>query len=267
MRQLSIPNLPETKVPDPAVVVLSGGQDSVTCLGVAMARHEKVVAVSFAYGQKHVTELRQAALIADRHGIKHGIIDLSFFGGLVTSALTSHGDTTKEHPNKPGLPASFVPNRNALFLTLAHAIAQECGATHIYTGVCQTDYSGYPDCREGFITALEEALNIGYETSIRIVTPIMHLAKGETFALADELGILREVIEDSHTCYNGDRSVRHEWGYGCGKCPACVVRARGYDEFRFSQANLGCATTAEIQNELRVRTELGHDAPGYRSVD
>lgn len=232
MRQLNIPNTPETKVPDPAVVVLSGGQDSVTCLGVAMARHEKVVAVSFRYGQKHATELAQAALICERHGVEHIVVALDFLGALVTSALTTpDGDTTQPHAYKPGLPASFVPNRNALFLTVAHAVAQEYKAGHIYTGVCQTDYSGYPDCREGFIVALEEALNTGYETGIRIVTPIMHLTKAETFALADELGILDEVIEDSHTCYNGDREHRHAWGYGCGKCPACVVRERGYGEY------------------------------------
>lgn len=219
------------KALDPAVVVLSGGQDSVTCLGIALARHQKVFAVSFAYGQKHITELRQAAKICDERMIMHSLIDLSFFGKMVTSALTSDGDTTQPHAYKPGLPASFVPNRNALFLTLAHAVAQELQAKTIYTGVCQTDYSGYPDCRADFIVALEQALNIGYQTDIRIVTPLMNLTKAETFELAAQVGFLDVVIEDSHTCYNGDRTIRHEWGYGCGQCPACALREKGYNEF------------------------------------
>jgi 7-cyano-7-deazaguanine synthase len=232
MRQPLLPNLPRVSPGEPAVVVLSGGQDSVTCLGIAREHHETVIAVSFRYGQKHATELAQAALLCERHGIEHIVVALDFLGELVTSALTTpDGDTTQPHAYKPGLPASFVPNRNALFLTVAHAIAQEKKACYVYTGVCQTDYSGYPDCREGFISALEEALNTGYETDIRIITPIMHLTKAETFGLADELGILDEVIEDSHTCYNGDREHRHDWGYGCGECPACVVRARGYAEY------------------------------------
>lgn len=232
MSQLEFPGLPEVKASDPTVVVLSGGQDSMTCLHLAMARHDRVVAVSFLYGQKHRTELRQAALVADRYGIPHAIIDLSFFGQMVTSELTHDGgDTTQPHAYKPGLPASFVPNRNALFLTLAHAIAQEQNAKYIYTGVCQTDFSGYPDCRQQFISAQEEALNIGYETDIRIVTPMMDIDKAATFALADRLGCLAEILEDSHTCYNGDRSIRHDYGYGCGKCPACEIREQGYIRF------------------------------------
>lgn len=233
MTQMDLPGMPVDKASDPAVVVLSGGQDSMTCLALALAKHEKVFAVSFLYGQKHRTELRQAALVADRYNVPHSLLDLSFFGNMVTSELTHDGgDTTQPHAYKAGLPASFVPNRNALFLTLAHAQAQEMGAGYIYTGVCQTDYSGYPDCRAEFIDALESALNIGYQTSIKIITPMMHLNKAETFALANSLGVLDEIIEDSHTCYNGDRSARHEWGYGCGKCPACVIRERGYNEFK-----------------------------------
>lgn len=232
MRQPLLPNLPAVSASDPAVVVLSGGQDSVTCLGLAVQRHNRVIAVSFRYGQKHATELAQAALICERAGVEHIVVALDFLGSLVTSALTTpDGDVNQAHAYKPGLPASFVPNRNALFLTVAHAVAQEHGAAYIYTGVCQTDYSGYPDCREVFIDQLALALNTGYETAIRILTPMMDLTKAETFALADELGILDEVIEDSHTCYNGERETRHAWGYGCGRCPACVVRARGYGEY------------------------------------
>lgn len=243
MRQFQIPGLPPVVATDPAVVVLSGGQDSMTCLALARARHERVVAVSFLYGQKHRTELIQAATVADRHGVPHALIDLSFFGQMVTSELTHDGgDTTQPHAYKRGLPASFVPNRNALFLTLAHAIAQEQKARYIYTGVCQTDYSGYPDCRAAFIFAFEGALNLGYETDIKIITPMMDITKADTFELADELGVLAEIIEDSHTCYNGDRTMRHEWGYGCGQCPACQIREKGYNEF---VARRGSATPTQ----------------------
>ncbi len=243
MRQMEIPGLPAVSALDPAVVVLSGGQDSITCLYLALSRHAQVYAVSFLYGQKHRTELIQAAKVADRESVPHSMLDLSFFGAMVTSELVNDsGDTTQPHPYKPGLPASFVPNRNALFLTLAHAQAQEMRAKYIYTGVCQTDFSGYPDCREEFIQAFEQSLNIGYETDIRILTPMMHLDKADTFAMARDLGCLDAILEDSHTCYNGDRSVRHEWGYGCGNCPACVIRKRGYTEFVARVAEAGGQT-------------------------
>lgn len=250
----------EEMAQDPAVVVLSGGQDSVTCLGVALSKHRKVVAVSFAYGQKHTVELMQAAKICDRRGIMHSLVDLRFFGDMVTSALTSDGDVSAAHPTKPGLPASFVPNRNALFLTLAHAVAQEVGAKTIYTGVCETDYSGYPDCRAVFIEALQDALNTGYQTDIKIETPLMYLDKADTFELARKHGFLDTVIEDSHTCYNGDRSVRHEWGYGCGKCPACQLRERGYLEFVARRADAAGDTNfaASVRSGLARTNRVPH---------
>jgi 7-cyano-7-deazaguanine synthase len=230
--------LPETNpvlASDPAVVVLSGGQDSMTCLALALSRHDEVTAVSFNYGQKHAIELHQALIIASNANVRHETIDVRSFGALVTSALTQHGDVSADHSYKAGLPASFVPNRNALFLTIAHAVAQEREARYIYTGVCQTDYSGYPDCRREFIASFQNALNVGYETNIEIVTPMMDIDKAATFELADRLGVLHDVIELSHTCYNGDRNARHEWGYGCGRCPACKIRSRGYEEFRARQ--------------------------------
>lgn len=221
------------KAPDPAVVVFSGGQDSTTCLGVALALHETVKAVSFYYGQRHKVELLQAAKICDAHGVEHALVDISFFGNLVTSALVGErGNVADSHPHKPGLPASFVPNRNAMFLTIAHAIAQEERATAVYTGVCETDYSGYPDCRADFIISLEAALNLGYQARVKFVTPLMHLDKGDTFDLANQVGFLDVVLEDSHTCYNGDRTARHEWGYGCGQCPACDLREKGWLTFQ-----------------------------------
>lgn len=262
MTQLEIPGLPAVSALDPAVVVLSGGQDSMTCLALALSRHEKVYATSFLYGQKHRKELLQAKLVTDRHGVPHAVTDLTFFGEMVTSELThDNGDTTLPHDYKPGLPASFVPNRNALFLTIAHAQAQELGAKYIYTGVCQTDYSGYPDCREVFIQALEGALNVGYETEIRILTPMMHQDKADTFEMARQLGVLDEIIEDSHTCYNGDRSIRHEWGYGCGHCPACQIRERGYTEFVARSAD----RDGDTEYAATLRSQLARTAPSPRA--
>ncbi|UPT53321.1 queuosine biosynthesis ATPase [Synechococcus phage Ssp-JY38] len=218
-----------------ALVVMSGGQDSVTCLGVALKECHSVTALSFNYGQKHAVELDAARYICSLYGVPHDVIDLSpVLQSMRSSALVTHGDTTAPHPILSGLPASFVPARNALFLTAAYGIAIEKGATHIYTGVCQTDYSGYPDCREAFIKSLNVALDIGYESSIRIVTPLMHLNKAQTFALAQEVGVLSTVLKHSVTCYNGDIDTRHDWGRGCGTCPACELRAKGWREYKQS---------------------------------
>lgn len=215
------------------VVVFSGGQDSTTILGMAVKLFgaENVHAISFEYGQKHLVEMECAENICSKLGVSRQVVNIDAFGQLVTSALTEDGDTTQPHQYKEGLPASFVPNRNAMFLTLAHAYAQELGATEVWTGVCQTDYSGYPDCRQDFILSLQCALNIGYQTNITFVTPLMFLTKAETFALAQTHDCLELVVENSHTCYDGDRTTKHEWGYGCGKCPACELRAKGYAEF------------------------------------
>lgn len=214
-----------------ALVILSGGQDSVTCLGVALKAHVKVQAISFRYGQRHAIELDCAADLCEKLKVPHKIVDLDFFGSFVTSALTGKGNVNDAHPSNPDLPASFVPNRNALFLTLAHAYAQEIGARVMYAGMCETDYSGYPDCRNRFIRNMEHTLNGGYLTNIAIATPLMELTKAQTFKLADDVGFLTKVIEDSHTCYNGDHLNFHPWGFGCGKCGACGLRKAGYEEF------------------------------------
>jgi 7-cyano-7-deazaguanine synthase len=212
-----------------AVVIFSGGQDSTTCLYWAKNKFESVEAITFNYGQKHSIELEQSQHICDAANVKQTIIDISFLNTIVESALTSNGNVNEL--NEKGLPSSFVPNRNQLFITLAHAYAQKIGAEALVTGVCQTDYSGYPDCREKFIEALQHVSNLGSESNITIYTPLMHLTKAETFKLAKDLDVLYEVVHLSHTCYNGDREHLHYWGYGCGECPACELRAKGYNEF------------------------------------
>ena len=215
-----------------AVVIFSGGQDSTTILHWALKKYSEVEAITFNYGQKHVIEVDQSKKICKKNNVKQTIVDISFLGTLVDSALTSNGDVNVKHPRLKDLPASFVPNRNQLFITLAHAYAQKIGADILVTGVCQTDYSGYPDCRLDFILAIEEATNLGSDANIRIKTPLMFLNKQQTFELAEEVGAIDDVINLSHTCYNGDRKVFNEWGYGCGECPACVIRKNGFNEYK-----------------------------------
>lgn len=213
-----------------AIVVLSGGQDSVTCLFWAEKKFASVEAITFDYGQKHRIELECAKEICYQFGFQHTIVDMQFVKKLNDSAMVHNGNTSTILGN--GLPASFVPNRNALMLTLAHMYAQKVDAKHIVTGVCQTDYSGYPDCRMDFISALETTLNMGSKASISIQTPLMYLDKAQTFKLAEEVGRLKEVVEMSHTCYEGDHSTWHEWGYGCGVCPACELRRNGWEKYK-----------------------------------
>lgn len=213
-----------------AVVIFSGGQDSTTCLYWALSRFDIVEAITFNYGQKHSVELECSRDICAKENVKQTIVDLSFLDTLVESALTSNGNVNEL--NAKGLPSSFVPNRNQLFITLAHAYAQKIGARTLVGGMCETDYSGYPDCRHDFIMRLQHVTNIGSESMISIDTPLMNLTKAQTFVLAEQLECLAEVVHLSHTCYNGDRTVLHEWGYGCGECPACELRKKGYEEFK-----------------------------------
>lgn len=218
-----------------AVVLFSGGQDSTTVLHYAIRRHgvTNVLAIGFDYGQRHEIELVCADNITAWLDIPYKVIDLSVLRLVGKSALTGDGDVSAKHERLTALPASFVPARNALMLTLAHAYAAEHGASYVYGGMCQTDYSGYPDCRAEFIAALESTLNIGYDATIHILTPLMFLTKADTFALAAAMGdgVLDSVLFRSHTCYEGDRSQVHAWGHGCGKCPACKLRIKGYEEF------------------------------------
>ena len=214
-----------------AIVIFSGGQDSTTILHWAINKYSEVEAITFDYGQKHVIEVEQSKKICNKNNIKQTIVDISFLDTLVDSALTSNGDVNVSHPRLKDLPASFVPNRNQLFITLAHAYAQKVGAEVLVTGVCQTDYSGYPDCRLDFILAIEEVTNLGSSAHIRIKTPLMFINKAQTFELAEKEGAMDDVIYLSHTCYNGERKIYHEWGYGCGECPACLIRKKGFEEY------------------------------------
>lgn len=213
-----------------SLVVLSGGQDSLTCLYWALKHYDKVEAVTFFYGQNHAVEIDCARKAGRRAGIRHHFVDLAFMDHINDSALINGGNVNTVLKN--GLPASFVPNRNAIFITLAHTLAQKIGADYMVVGVCQTDYSGYPDCRADFVSSLEKTLNMGSGANIVINTPLMYLTKADTFALAASLGRLQDVLEMSHTCYIGDRSKMHVYGYGCGKCPACILRKKGYDEYQ-----------------------------------
>lgn len=219
------------------LVVLSGGQDSVTCLGVALQECGEVEAITFNYGQKHAAELDAANIICRRHIIPQTVIDLRpVLSHMQSSALITHGDTTQKHPILKDLPASFVPARNALFLTVAYGIAMEHGCDVIYAGMCETDYSGYPDCRAAFIRMLNEALDMGYESEIHIKTPLMWLNKAATFKLAEDVGILGDVLQYSVTCYEGDTEHLNAWGFGCGECPACKLRAKGWSDYQKVQA-------------------------------
>lgn len=218
---------------DKSVVVLSGGQDSMTCFYKALEETEVVGAINFNYGNQHASAERQAILFleSDCPDVDFKFVDLSALTAVAPSALTKTlGGTTVNdaHPLNSHLPASFVPGRNLVMLTLAAAYAQGLGASKLYTGVCQTDYSGYPDCRDETIQTLAVAIRKGLDYEIDIITPLMFLDKADTFKLAEELGVLYDIIVHSHTCYVGNHETRHDWGYGCGECPACVVRANGW---------------------------------------
>jgi 7-cyano-7-deazaguanine synthase len=221
-----------------ALVLFSGGQDSTVCLAWALQRFAKVETVGFAYGQRHAIELDMRPAIRDalrafnpdwaaRLGEDH-VIDLAVLGQISDTALTR--DVAIAMADN-GLPTTFVPGRNLLFLTFAAALAYRRGAKHLVAGMCETDYSGYPDCRDDTIKAMQLALTLGMDRRFVVHTPLMWIDKAETFALAQEIGgdgLRRTVVELTHSCYLGDRSRRHDWGYGCGECPACQLRAAGF---------------------------------------
>ena len=220
-----------------ALVVFSGGQDSTTCLAWTKNRYDHVESITFDYHQKHSIEIEQAKKIAKILNVPNYVVIIDIFAQLGDSALldvNKDQDINASHHAKPNLPASFVPNRNAIFFTIAHTYAQKQGLEHVITGINQTDYSGYPDCRELFVKSLEQSLNMGSESNIEFKYPLIELTKAETFKLAEDEGILDLIIDESHTCYNGDRSIKHVWGYGCGECPACALRERGWRNFKDS---------------------------------
>jgi 7-cyano-7-deazaguanine synthase len=225
-----------------ALVLFSGGQDSTVCLAWALERFSRVETVGFDYGQRHVIELSVRALLrekmsalnsgwAARLGDDH-MIKLDALAAISDTALTRQ--TTIEIADS-GLPTTFVPGRNLVFFCFAGALAYRRGARHLVAGMCETDYSGYPDCRDDTIKAMQVALTLGLDKRVAIHTPLMWIDKAETFALAVEIGgeaFLDLLIEDSHSCYLGDRGKRHDWGYGCGTCPACQLRAQGFAKFK-----------------------------------
>lgn len=210
---------------DTALVVFSGGQDSTTCLFWAKKHFRRVCALTFAYGQKHVKEVDVARAIAGKAGVDFDVMDVSFIGRLGHNSLTD--PSMKMNAEKPegGVPNTFVPGRNLFFLSIAAVYARERGINHLVTGVSQTDFSGYPDCRDAFIKSLNVTLNLAMDEQFVIHTPLMWIDKAETWALADELGVLDLVRRETLTCYNGIP------GDGCGHCPACKLRREGLEKY------------------------------------
>lgn len=211
-------------IKEKAIVVFSGGQDSTTCLFWAKERFEEVEAVTFDYGQRHHLEIECAKEIAAELGIKHHILDMSLLNQLAPNALTRQ-DIEVEEGEDGELPSTFVPGRNLLFLSFAGVLASQVGAKHIVTGVCETDFSGYPDCRDIFIKSLNVTLNLSMDDTFVIDTPLMWLDKAQTWELADQLGALEFVREKTLTCYNGIIAD------GCGECPACKLRNKGLNTY------------------------------------
>jgi 7-cyano-7-deazaguanine synthase len=224
-----------------ALVLVSGGQDSTTCLGWALERYDRVETIGFDYGQRHRIEMDCRRILlkriradfpewAERLG-DDVVVPVEAIGALSATALTRD---VEMQMGADGLPNTFVPGRNLIFLSFAAAYAYRRGLKHIVTGVCETDYSGYPDCRDDTIKAMQVALNLGLARRFVLETPLMWIDKAQTFALARELGgqtFLDLVVAESHSCYAGDRSTAHDWGRGCGTCPACQLRAEGWRRF------------------------------------
>ena len=229
-----------------ALVLFSGGQDSTTCLAWALSNYARVETIGFDYGQRHAIELSVRPTVLaklralapawdERLGLDH-MIDLSLLGALSDTALTSDVDIAMQ---ANGLPNTFVPGRNLMFMTVAATLACRRGLNVLVGGMCETDFSGYPDCRDDTMKALQVALNLGMDTRMTIETPLMWIDKRQSWELAQRLGgaaLVDLIRQDTHTCYLGQRGTLHQWGYGCASCPACQLRARGYQQFVLGQA-------------------------------
>ena len=225
-----------------ALVLFSGGQDSTVCLAYALNAFERVETVGFDYGQRHGIEMQCRARVrseivrrfpdwAPRLGPDH-LLDIASFGAIGDTALTSGAEIEML---ASGLPSTFVPGRNLVFFVYAAALGYRRNFRVLVGGMCETDYSGYPDCRDATLRALEQAIQLGTEIPFSILTPLMWLTKAETWALAQEFGgdaLVDLIIEETHTCYKGERGRRHPWGYGCGTCPACELRAKGFNAWQ-----------------------------------
>ena len=224
-----------------ALVLFSGGQDSTACLAWALARFARVETLGFAYGQRHAAELecRKRILARLREEFPHWTarlgedheLDLGFLKDIGGTAMTSEAEIAM---GKNGLPTTFVPARNLMFVIAAASLAYRRDIAHLVGGMCETDYSGYPDCRAATLAALNGAINLGTERQFVVEAPLMKLDKAATWALAHELGgdkLVDLIVEETHSCYLGDRTQRHDWGYGCGACPACELRARGFQRW------------------------------------
>ena len=234
-----------TLSPDTALVLFSGGQDSTVCLAWALERFACVETIGFAYGQRHAVELEVRPRLRDklaalrpawggRLGEDH-VVNVDALAGISDTALT--GNVAIEVAAN-GLPTTFVPGRNLIFFCFAGALAYRRGAKHLVAGMCETDYSGYPDCRDDTIKAMQVALGLGMDKRFVIHTPLMWIDKAATFGLAHDIGgdaFVDLLVEDTHTCYLGDRAHRHAWGYGCGECPACKLRAQGFANWKASR--------------------------------
>ena len=230
--------------PRRALVLFSGGQDSTVCLAHALDRYPHVETVGFDYGQRHLVELESRLHVrselhgkfphwAERLGDDH-VLDLSLLSQLSDTALTSEREIER---NAGGLPNTFVPVRNLLFFTVAAGVADRRGLSVLVGGMCETDYSGYPDCRDNTLKSLQVAISLGLDKSMTIETPLMWVDKAETWAMTERLGgeaLIELVIEHTHSCYLGDREHRHPWGWGCGLCPSCDLRRKGYDAWLVS---------------------------------
>ncbi|BCD69451.1 7-cyano-7-deazaguanine synthase QueC [Helicobacter suis] len=236
MKPFDLQSLLTKRYKSSCVLCFSGGQDSTTLALWSLSAFEKTYLLGFDYAQRHGIELEQATKIATQLKLPFKILSLDFLQELSNSALFKKSPQSIQAPHmkNPQLPASFVPDRNALFVTLAHAYAFNLGASFVLLGISEQDYSGYFDCRQNFLESLQTSLNLGAfgtPEGITLLAPFMFMSKAQEFALAQKLGFLDFILEQTHTCYIGDRSIRHPYGYGCGTCPACLLRQKGYENF------------------------------------